>query len=259
MSAIVPESVRDLAAGYSLGALTPEETREFEAALARFPELQRELADYRELTAVLATSAGASPSPALRQRLMERLGREKEGTLLPGATRSRLPGWILPVALAATTLLAVGLGLRGQRLDRQLAARTDSLAATAAKLARREATLDALLTAQFELTVVQLTTAGTEAPGIQFFWNRKTNQGVLHAFRLPPPAAGKVYQLWLIPRGGAPIPSETFTSAADGHALVEAFQLPVDGFETAAITVEPAGGSQTPTLPIYLVGKVAGP
>jgi len=155
------------------------------------------------------------------------------------------------------TVLAVGLGLRVRGLRREVDGNIASLAATSAKLARREATLDALLTAQFELTVVQLTTAGAEAPGIQFFWNRRSNQGVLHAFRLPPTGPGKVYQLWLIPRGGAPIPSQTFTSAPDGHALVEAFQLPIDGgFETAAITVEPEGGSQAPTLPIYLVGKV---
>lgn len=256
MSATIPESIRELAAGYALGALAPEETRQFEAALAQSAELRSEVAEYREVNALLALHGTERPSAAVRERLLERVGRAKEVAFRPSAKGS----FLMPWALAASTVLAVGLGLRVRSLNRELEGSTASLAATAAKLARREETLDALLTAQFELTVVQLTTAGAQAPGIQFFWNRRSNQGVLHAFRLPPAAPGKVYQLWLIPRGGTPIPSRTFTSGADGHALVEAFQLPVDGgFETAAITVEPEGGSQTPTLPIYLIGKVGGP
>lgn len=255
MSATIPESIRELAAGYALGALTPEETRQFEAALAQSPELQRDVSEYREVNALLAVTATGRPPESVRERLLDRVGQSKLLRFRPKASTSLL----MPVALAAMTILAVGLGLRVRSLSGNLDSSTASLAATAAKLARREATLDALLTAQFELTVVQLTTAGAQAPGIQFFWNRRSNQGVLHAFRLPLTAPGKVYQLWLIPRGGTPIPSQTFTSAPDGHALVEAFQLPVDGgFETAAITVEPEGGSQTPTLPIYLVGKVTG-
>ena len=254
----IPEPIRELAAGYALGALTAEESRQFEAALGESPELQRELAEYREVNALLTLTGGQAPPEELRSRLMGRVSRTKVAPLAAGGRRPL--SWLMPVALAATALLALGLGLRVTRLNQELGRRTDSLAATAAKLARREETLDALLTAQFELTVVQLTTAGAEAPGIQLFWNRRSNQGVLHAFRLPTLAAGKVYQLWLIPHGGTPIPSQTFTSAADGNALVEAFQLPIEGgFETAAVTVEPTGGSQTPTMPIILVGKVTGP
>jgi len=254
VSAMIPESIREMAAGYALGALTPEEARQFEAALAQSPELRREVAEYREVNALLAVTATARPGAELRGRIMARVAGEAGPPRRNPTTRR----WLTPVALAAMTVLAVGLGLRVRGLDREVQRSNAALATTTANLARREATLDALLTAQFELTVVQLTAVGAEAPGIQFFWNRRSNQGVLHAFRLPPAAAGKVYQLWLIPRGGSPIPSQTFTSAADGHALVEAFQLPVDGFETAAITVEPEGGSATPTLPILLVGTVAG-
>ena len=79
---------------------------------------------------------------------------------------------------------------------------------------------------------------------------------VLHAFRLPPAPKGKTYQFWLL-RGGKPLPSITFNADPDGRALVQAFSLPTGGgYEGAAITVEPEGGSTTPTLPIYLVGKV---
>ena len=256
MSATIPESIRDMTAGYALGALAPEESRQFEATLATSRELQQELAEYQELNALLALGETARPGPTVRDRLMERIGQSKVATLTPRARRS----WLMPLAVAATTLLAVGLGLRVQALKRQLADNTRSLAAAAAQLARREETLNTLLTAEADLTIVQLTKAGAESPGLQFFWNRRLNRGVLHAFRLPPLPSGKVYQLWLIPRGGSPIPSATFGSGPNGDALVDAFELPTDGgFEVAAITIEPDGGSKTPTMPIYLVGKVSGP
>lgn len=255
MSAMIPESIRELAAGYALGALTPDETRQFEAALATFPELEREVADYREVNGLLALRGGERPSDAVRDRLMQRFALET----VAGVPRRPGASWWISAALAATTILAVGLGLRVRSLGTDLDRTTSELAATAARLARREATLNTLLTAEADLQVVHLTTDGTQAPGIQFFWNRRVNRGVLYAFRLPPADPGKVYQLWLIPRGGAPIPSQTFTSEPDGHALVEAFDLPTEvRIEAAAITLEPEGGSSTPTMPIVLMGTVGG-
>ena len=252
MSAI-PESIRELAAGYALGALTPEETKGFELAMAQSAELAHEVAEYREVNALLAHSAAVEPSPAVKDRLFQRLGREKVVPLRP--PRARLTP-LLSVGLAAAALVAVGLGRRVQSLTDELAGRDVRLAATEAQLAQRERTLNTLLNAESELTVVQLTTAGAQAPGIQFYWNRRSNMAVLQAFRLPPTPKGKTYQFWLL-RGGKPYPSVTFNSEPDGHALVHAFSLPTGGgYEGAAITVEPVGGSTTPTLPIYLVGKV---
>ena len=64
---------------------------------------------------------------------------------------------------------------------------------------------------------------------------------------VPAPPAGKVYQMWLIPKdGSAPV--------SQGLMDEEALSKPavVEGISSAAalgITVEPAGGSQSPTLP----------
>ena len=255
MSATIPESIRELAAGFALGALTAEETRTLAAAMARSPELADEVAEYREVNALLALAVAERPDPSVRQRLLDHTSAAK---VVPMAGRQSRSVPFLAVALAASAMIAVGLGARVLSLNEAVKRDAVSLAAANDRLAQRERTLNTLLMAESDLTVVQLTTAGAQAPGIQFFWNRRSSMGVLHAFRLPPTAAGKVYQLWLI-RGGVAIPSATFNSGADGDALVQAFELPAGGgFEAAAITVEPAGGSQKPTLPIFLVGKVSG-
>ena len=70
---------------------------------------------------------------------------------------------------------------------------------------------------------------------------------------------GKVYQLWLMPAdGSSPIPEGTFVPDGRGSANLVYAQLPralvAKGF---SVTIENAGGSQTPTLPIILAG-VAG-
>ncbi|MFC9350965.1 anti-sigma factor domain-containing protein [Arthrobacter sp. NPDC057013] len=64
---------------------------------------------------------------------------------------------------------------------------------------------------------------------------------------VPPPPAGKVYQMWLIPKDGS-------TPISEGLMDAEALSKPalVKGIGSAAslgITVEPVGGSATPTLP----------
>ncbi|MDQ0619597.1 anti-sigma factor [Arthrobacter globiformis] len=64
---------------------------------------------------------------------------------------------------------------------------------------------------------------------------------------VPPPPAGKVYQMWLIPKDGS-------TPVSQGLMDAEALSKPalVKGIGSAAalgITVEPVGGSATPTLP----------
>lgn len=68
--------------------------------------------------------------------------------------------------------------------------------------------------------------------------------------------ADKVYELWLLPaNGAAPVPAGTFRPDSAGNAtlITSHFEQRVaaTGF---AITIENAGGSTTPTMPIILVG-----
>jgi len=64
---------------------------------------------------------------------------------------------------------------------------------------------------------------------------------------VPAPPAGKVYQMWLIPKdGSAPVSQGLMDEQALSKPAV------VQGIHSAAslgITVEPAGGSKSPTLP----------
>ncbi|MBA3553807.1 MAG: anti-sigma factor [Gemmatimonadales bacterium] len=248
MSAPEQETLQDLAAAYALGALSPDEAGRFEAFLAGSVEAQREVAEYRDVAALLALSgADAEPGPGLRERVVGRARRPE-----PATYRRRSP--LLWGALAASLLAALGLGagmvsVRGEAV--RLRALVDSTSAT---LAAREATLDAIFSPGVRM--FQLTAAGDPDPGIQFFWDRVRNRALLHGFQMRPVPQDRAYQLWFI-QGGKPVPSVTFKPDAGGHAIVPQVEVPAGGDITAAaVTVEPEAGSDLPTSPILMVGSL---
>jgi anti-sigma-K factor RskA len=250
-------SPRDLAAAYALGALGAEETRDFEAFLAGSPETQQEVAEFRDVAALLALSEPAHGAGAdLRNRLLARVSQEKSRRIprpQSGSSGSRTPPAVWG-ALAASLIAVVGLAaaLVSQRGD--LARLRQDLAVWQQQLQAREATLNAILEPGVEL--YQLTSSGDPNPGIQLFWDRKRNSALIHGFRLKPVPEGKEYQLWFI-KDGKPVPSVTFTPEPTGNARVEQVPVPTDGkVSAAAVTVEPAGGSPQPTSPILLVGPL---
>jgi anti-sigma-K factor RskA len=76
---------------------------------------------------------------------------------------------------------------------------------------------------------------------------------MLVADKLPRVPQGKAYQLWFIVGSKPPMPGKTFAPDSSGKGTVKE-QMPREALESAtfAITLEPAGGSTTPTSPIYL-------
>jgi hypothetical protein len=166
---------------------------------------------------------------------------------------------VLPVllgfGLAASVLLAIGLGLKNRELTRDLRSRDSVVATQEGRLADRERLLNSILEPGVELTL--LTATGPQQPGVQLFRNRDRNTAIIHAFRLRPAPPGRAYQLWIIPKGGGnPIPSRVFNSNADGYALIENIEVPAGvAIEMYAVTEEPEGGSPQPTSAPFLVGR----
>jgi anti-sigma-K factor RskA len=250
------ESPQDLAAAYALGALSVEEARRFEAYLAGSPQAQREVAEYREVAALLALAGSEpAPSPDLRERVLAR-GRAPSARPAVGRPRSARP-WL---ALAAGLVAVVGLGFGYAQLTtvrdlrRELAQLGQRLERTSDQLRARETTLNSILEPGVQL--FQLTASGDPDPLLQVFWDRQRHRAVIHGFRLDSVPEGRAYQLWFI-KDGAPVPSVTFRPEPTGHVLLEGIEVPAEGdVSAAALTVEPESGSPQPTSPIRLVGPL---
>ncbi len=78
--------------------------------------------------------------------------------------------------------------------------------------------------------------------------------GIVAVREMTPPPAGQVYQLWMIENGQA-IPGPTFVPDASGQATV---QVPGEAAasQAMAITMEPDGGSDTPTTTPIMQGDL---
>jgi anti-sigma-K factor RskA len=83
------------------------------------------------------------------------------------------------------------------------------------------------------------------------YWNKQTKDVYLLVNALPQPVAGKQYQLWAIVDGKPVDAGLLKPDASDG--LVKMSNIPQA--QAFAITLENIGGSKTPTMPIYVVGK----
>jgi anti-sigma-K factor RskA len=248
------QAPQDLAAAYALGALTPEEARQFEVFLATSPDTQREVAEFRDVAALLGL-AGSQPVAGsdLRDRVLARIDEQRVRRIPTPSRVSRTPG-VLWAALAASLIATVGLGAAFLSLQGDVSRLEQNLAERQQQLAAREATLNAILDPGVEL--FQLTASGDPDPGIQLFWNRQRNSAIVRGFRLKPVPQGRAYQLWFI-KDGKPVPSVTFKPEPTGDVRVEQVPVPADGkVSAAAITVEPETGSQQPTSPILLVGNL---
>jgi len=251
------QTPQDLAAAYALDALTPEEARQFEAFLETSPEAQRDVAEFRDVAALLALAGPErAVRPDLRDRVLARIAGERNRRIPSTALRSsgRRTASAVWGALAASLIAVVGLGAALLSLRGDVARLEQTLAERQQQLAGREATLNAILEPGVEL--YQLTASGDPDPGVQLFWDRERNRAIVHGFRLKPVPEGRAYQLWFI-KDGKPVPSVTFKPEPTGHAKVEQVPVPADGkVSAAAITIEPEGGSQQPTSPILLVGTL---
>jgi DNA repair exonuclease SbcCD ATPase subunit len=97
-----------------------------------------------------------------------------------------------------------------------------------------------------DLVRYNITGAGPSAISGQVLWSR--SRGVVFSgVRLPPAPGGMTYQLWLL-TDGLPVTAGTFAPEQNGRITFTAdpprVPRPVVG---AALTLEPAGGSQTPS------------
>jgi hypothetical protein len=82
---------------------------------------------------------------------------------------------------------------------------------------------------------------------------------LLIAANLPAAQAGKTYEMWLIPKGGAPRPAGLFQSQGGTAMHILSGPLDVGALGAVAVTLEPEAGSSAPTSTPIIVAPVAGP
>jgi anti-sigma-K factor RskA len=198
----------------------------------------------------------------------------RRGLLAGVAAWWRRRGWVdlsLAGAMAAVLLLGIvllqtlgevgGLRRQVQDLEQQVAATQAENSAIRAQNVELQIQLRsrlnqlASLAGATQLVALGGTEAAPQASGTLYV---RDGQGTLVLSNLEPLSAGQIYQLWLIPPDGAPIPAGLLGQAGGPVATIT-LELPstLDGIAAVGISVEPPGGSAAPTGPIVLLGEKA--
>jgi anti-sigma-K factor RskA len=75
--------------------------------------------------------------------------------------------------------------------------------------------------------------------------------------RLPAPAAGRIYEVWLKRPGGAPVPTRALFGVTAGGTADVGVPGELRGVSEVLVTQEPAGGSRVPTGPAVIVARTS--
>jgi anti-sigma-K factor RskA len=199
------------------------------------------------VAALCASAPAATPPLRLRRRLLASVG-----------VSERHYGW--PLAWAAAALLCLSAAVYFSGRERQYAEESLRL--------RRKLGDQTTEIRRLQESLVILSTPG--ATEVSFGQDRPAqptgrvivnpSRGVmLIASHLPPAPAGRIYEMWIIPKGGVPRPAGLFQSRNDDTAIhIE--PGPVDVAVTAAVAVtleNEAGGSHPVSQPLIMAALPA--
>jgi anti-sigma-K factor RskA len=231
---------------YALGVLEADDREEVEAHLRdNCIRCRAGLRRARAMnSAVLGSLPLEEPSAGLRTRVVN--------SIRP--RRARAPvAWIgLAAGLAAAT---IWLGLDNQQRSNELSvARIESR-----NLQRRSEELGrSLAFLRDPETRPAVSKPDANKPRGTYFVNPRSGV-MLIASNLPVPTAGRVYEMWIIPKGQAPRPAGVFRPEANGSAVhLESGPVDLSSVQAFAITEEPEAGSAAPTTTPFLVTPAQG-
>lgn len=221
------EEIQSLIAAYAMGAVPEDEVPAIRAHILSCEICFAEAESYTDVLSMLAASVPSVPLPAGFAERVAAAARGESPEAAPGTSVPSRRRWTWRSVMPAAALLSV-LSLIGTSvaLVRSADREREYMSAVASLVRDPDA---------FTL----------EGPGGAEARLASTGEGlVLVAVDLGEAPAARDYQLWLI-KDGVPTPGVTF-DAGGSVVLVEAAQ-DLEGYEGAAITVEPEGGSRRPT------------
>jgi len=220
------------AAAYAAGALTTAERRDVESDLRRDRRLAAEVREFGETAAALGLAVPPlAPSASLREGVLAALDEAPQTPrVVPGPWLARRSVALL--GAAAAIVLAVG-----------------GTAVALGLLPRETSVVDRIVAAADH----ESASGAVEGGGtVTVIWSDSLDRAALLVSDLATLPSDRTYQMWFIDEAGRATPAGTFAPAADAVQSV-----PLDGDldpgDAVGITIEPAGGSTSPTSPPIVV------
>jgi anti-sigma-K factor RskA len=245
------ERLEELAALHALNLLDETGRQELLAAAERDPAVNDLIREFAETAALMAYAAPEVVPPAgLKQDLMRRLPARGSASKV-----SRFPQLIAYAIAACLMALGIIQAIQVMHLKARIQDLKSTLVTEDSEIdqLRQSNQLKDLRLAVLEKASAAQTNSAFAGSHILVAWDPTHDRGVISMQSLPAPPPGHDYQLWVLdPKAAAPISAGLITDSRAFAAARPSTSNP--GF---AISLEPQGGSPTPTGPILFAATAS--
>lgn len=251
---------------YVAGTLSEKENKEVYDLMLQHPEILQEVLEIEAAIIKLTAAASQKTTKNIFEAIKQHLGFNDNETKVIPILKPKF-NWITYSGWAASIVLAAALFWTTKQnnqleSDIQISQTQQSLLETQienSKNGLEEANKLITVLRDDSITKIQLAGQGDFVNTYaKIYWDKNTNRIFLDAQGLPEPPKGKVYQVWsltlnpLTPTSLGTI--DSFTT--DENKIFEIENA--NPSEAFGITLEPAGGSTTPTMEqLYTLGVVS--
>lgn len=248
---------------YVAGELSEEQNLEVQHYALQYPEIQQEIEEIEAAILELTQSV----SPGLSNESFENIKKEIGQVIpfVPSASSPRKP-WVSYLGWAASLLFAAGalwMYMQNTELKSVIEVVTNekqSLEEQIIEVRNDKTNSEELLRSLREQSVEVVALGGqTVSPDsyAKVYWNRNTKRLFVDTQGLPEPPEGYTYQVWSLKLNPlTPTSIGLLDGIAESETKVFELENP-NSSEAFGITLEPEGGSESPTLEqLYTLGTV---
>ncbi|HVE60716.1 MAG TPA: anti-sigma factor [Chitinophagaceae bacterium] len=249
---------------YVLGLATEAEQHEFEALVKQYPELAQAKLDFELSLETQLMRDSIAPPIAIKEKIIQSLDTSASNISYQETEEFETPvrrmnAWKWIAAASFLLLLGVGywafsVNTKYQDLQQANAELKDQLGQSTEKVAELNKTAQTLKNPVLRTATLHGT---AHAPGsfANVYWDTTTKDVWLLINNMPDPVSDNQYQLWAL-LDGKPIDLGVIDSGVWQQKLLVKMKN-VQGAEAFAITLEPQGGSASPTMEkMYVSGKL---
>ena len=249
---------------YVFGCLSEKESKEVHAMAEKNADIKQEIVAIEKAVINLSYSIAPYLSAENYHKIRQKLIEKHEG-VVPMQAEERRSGFGQYLGWAAAIVLLIGLGFQYYKYNEVVEANTaqqaerskfEQLVAGLKKQNTQTEKALEILRGQNTATVQLAGQAVSPQSYAKVYIDKKANKTYVDLAGLPKPPAGKVYQVWALKLNPlTPTSIGVIANKADNKGIHTVKTL--SGAEAFGITLEPAGGSASPTMEqLYTLGKV---
>ena len=251
---------------YIAGALTEKENQEVYAMMQAHPEIKEEVLQIETAVSKLMTSLAPVQNGSTLTEIQSKLNFDKAGKIIQMPDNKPTINWFTYSGWAAAIIFGGALFFMFQQnreanFELEVSSAKNAILEQQIADSRNDLNKTRDLVNTLRDKNIEVTTLGGQAIApdayAKVFWNQEDGMAYIDVAGLPEPPPGKVYQVWSLTLNPlSPTSLGTLDDFTTDENKIFALANTNDS-QAFGITLEPAGGSESPTLEqLYTLGVI---